>query len=339
MPSTIQIIVKARPQGAINASETFAPRSVPSPSPADLVDGQILVETLYLSLDPIMRDWLNADNGILETTLGNPMPGPTLARVLASRSSQASEGDLVTSFAGWVGSTILDEGAFEKVTYRHEELPLTDVLGVLGFTGLTAYGAMLRVGKPQKGETVLVSSAAGATGSVAAQLAKMRGARVVGIAGGAGKCEWVKSLGVDEVLDYKSAEYEAEFARVLQGGIDLYFDNVGGRTLELAINNINEFGRILLVGQTSSYNTETPYGIKSLLPIAPKSATITGFNIFPFLEHAAEARADLAQWLKDGTLKRTTTVVKGGLEAAPQGLVDLLAGKNMGKMLVEVKAE
>jgi NADPH-dependent curcumin reductase CurA len=225
MSSTTQILIKSRPQGAINASETFAPRSIPSPSPSDLVDGQILVETLYLSLDPIMRDWLNADNGIFETTLETPMPGPTLARVLFSRNSQASKGDLVTSFAGWVSLVILDEGAFEKVTYHHEGLPLTDLLGVLGLTGLTAYGAMLRVGKPQPGEMVLVSSAAGATGSVAAQLAKMRGARVVGIAGGADKCAWVKSLGVDEVLDYKSAEYEAEFARVLEGGIDLYFDN------------------------------------------------------------------------------------------------------------------
>ncbi|KAH7000314.1 hypothetical protein EDB80DRAFT_811438 [Ilyonectria destructans] len=338
-PSTLQIIIKARPSGAIIPSETFTSRTVPSPSEEDLNDGQILVETLYLSLDPVMRHWLNANNGILETTQGEPMPGPVLCRVLASRSPDVKTGDLITSFFGWVSTAVLSAGTFEKVSYLPASLPLTDAIGVLGFTGLTAYFGMLRVGKPQKGETVLVSSAAGATGSVAAQLAKMRGARVIGIAGGEKKGKWLRELGVDEVLDYKDERFEEEFVKAVGEGIDLYFDSVGGRTLELAIAHIKKFGRIIINGDTSGYNTSTPRGIKSLFPIAPKSATIQGFNIFHHLEDAPQARAELVQWLQDGTLQRTQTVVKGGLEAAPQGLADLFAGKNTGKMLVEVRSD
>ncbi|KAF7551221.1 hypothetical protein G7Z17_g5174 [Cylindrodendrum hubeiense] len=338
-PSNLQIIIKARPSDAIIPTEVFTSRTVPSSSKEDLNDGEILVETLYLSLDPVMRNWLNANNGILETTPGDPMPGPILARVLASHSSDIQTGDLVTSFSGWVSTAVLSAGTFEKVSYLPAGLPLTDILGVLGFTGLTAYFGMLRVGKPQPGETVVVSSAAGATGSVAAQLAKMRGARVVGIAGGEQKGKWLRELGVDVVLDYKDEEFEENFAKAVEGGIDLYFDSVGGRMLELAIANIKEFGRIIINGDTSGYNTSTPYGIKSLFPIAPKAATIQGLNIFMHLKDAAAARVELVQWLQDGTLRRTQTVIKGGLEAAPQGLVDLFAGKNTGKMLVEIKGE
>lgn len=224
-PSTLQIIIKTRPNGAIIPSETFTSRTVPPLSEEDLNDGQILVETLYLSLDPVMRNWLNANNGILETAPGEPMPGPVLCRVLASRSPDVKTGDLITSFSGWVSTTVLSTGTFEKVSYLPATLPLTDALGVLGFTGLTAYFGMLRVGKPQKGETVVVSSAAGATGSVAAQLAKMRGARVIGIAGGEQKGKWLRELGVDEVLDYKDERFEEEFVKAVGEGIDLYFDS------------------------------------------------------------------------------------------------------------------
>ncbi|KAK7426090.1 hypothetical protein QQZ08_007400 [Neonectria magnoliae] len=321
--STLQIIIKSRPHGAILPAEVFTTRTLPPLSEADLSDGEILIETLYLSLDPVMRDWLNADNGIRETTPGDVMSGPLLARVLASRSPALRPGALVTGFAPWASTSVVPAASLEDASFLPAGLPVIDVLGVLGFTGLTAYFAMLRVGRPQAGETVVVSSAAGATGSVAAQLAKIRGARVVGIAGGAAKGKWLEELGVDEVLDYKDGGFEDAFAKAVPDGIDLYFDNVGGRTLELVMENINEFGRIIL----------------SLFPLAPKSATVQGFNIFKYLKDAAAARAELAQWLQDGSLQRTQTVIKGGLEAAPQGLADLFEGKNTGKMLVEVKAD
>ncbi|KAH7144420.1 hypothetical protein B0J13DRAFT_44368 [Dactylonectria estremocensis] len=337
--STLQIVVKSRPTGAMVPGETFTSGTVPSPTEQDLEDGQLLVETLYLSLDPIMRRWLNAGNGIVKTTVGEPMPGFVLGRVLASRSPDLAAGDLVTAFSVWARAAVLPAGSFEKVDYLPASLPLTDVLGVLGLTGLTAYFGMLGIGKPKPGETVVVSSAAGATGSVAAQLAKIRGARVVAIAGGEQKGKWLRGLGVDEVLDYKDDAFEEKFAKAVGGGIDLYFDSVGGRMLELALANINKFARIILNGDISGYNTTTPHGIKSIFPIAPKSATIHGLNIFDHLKDAAPARAELGQWLQDGTLQRTQTVVEGGLEAAPQGLADLFTGKNTGKMLVEVRGD
>ncbi|KAK7398630.1 hypothetical protein QQX98_011990 [Neonectria punicea] len=340
--STLQIIIKSRPHGAILPAEVFTTRTLPPLTEIDLSDGEILIETLYLSLDPVMRDWLNANNGIRETTPGDVMTGPLLAGVLASRSPALRPGMLVTGFAPWAGVSVVPATSLEDASFLPAGLPVIDVLGVLGYTGLTAYFAMLRVGRPQAGETVVVSSAAGATGSVAAQLAKIRGARVVAIAGGAAKGKWLKELGVDEVLDYKDEGFEDAFAKAVPDGIDLYFDNVGGRTLELVMENINEFGRIILVGDTSSYNTDKPHGIKaslSLFPLAPKSASVQGFNIFKYLQDAAAARVELAQWLQDGSLQRTQTVIKGGLEAAPQGLADLFEGKNTGKMLVEVKAD
>ncbi|KPM38515.1 hypothetical protein AK830_g8040 [Neonectria ditissima] len=337
---TLQIIIKSRPHDAILPAEVFTSRTVPPPSPADLAPDEILIETLYLSLDPVMRDWLNASNGIRETTPGEVMSGPLLARVLASRSAALPVGTLVHGFAPWASVSAIPAAGLEDASaFLPAGLPVTDLLGVLGFTGLTAYFAMLRVGRPLPGETVVVSTAAGATGSVAAQLAKIRGARVVGIAGGPQKGRWLRELGVDEVLDYKDPGYEDAFAKAVAGGIDLYFDNVGGRTLELAIENIKESGRIIIVGATGDYNTSNPHRIKSLFPLAPKSATVHGFNIFKHLKDAAEARAELSQWLQDGTLKRTQTVIKGGLEAAPQGLADMFKGKNTGKMLVEVKAD
>ncbi|KAH7140778.1 hypothetical protein EDB81DRAFT_948552 [Dactylonectria macrodidyma] len=335
--SNLQIVIKSRPTGAMIPSETFTSRIVPPATEADLEDGQVLVETLYLSLDPIMRGWLNAGNGIVDTAVGEPMPGFILARVLTSRSPDLNPGDIVTAFSVWARTAVLPAGSVEKVTYLPAGLPLTDVLGVLGLTGLTAYFGMLGIGKPKPGEMVVVSSAAGATGSVAAQLAKIRGARVVAIAGGEQKGKWLRELGIDEVLDYKDDAFEEQFRKAMKGGIDLYFDSVGGRILELAIANMKAFGRIILNGDMSGYNTTTPHGIKSLFPIAPKSATIHGLNIFHHLKFAATARAELSQWLQDGTLQRTQTVVEGGLDAAPQGLADLFKGKNTGKMLVEVK--
>ncbi|KAF7559265.1 hypothetical protein G7046_g4902 [Stylonectria norvegica] len=262
--SNLQIVLASRPKGELIPSEVFTTKTIPSASAADLTDGQILVETLYLSLDPVMRKWLDPASYLFDIQLGDAMPGPVLARVLASRSPTASPGDLVTAWSGWVTTAVVDADKFE-VYVAPPGAKATDALGFLGFTGLTAYHGMLTVAKPTAGETVVVSAAAGATGSVAAQLAKIKGARVVGIAGSKEKVEWLKKLGVDEVVDYKEDGFEDKFVEAVKGGIDVYFDNVGGRILELAMDNMKDFGRILICGDVSGYNTDKPRGIKASL--------------------------------------------------------------------------
>ncbi|CAM1510215.1 Fc.00g005500.m01.CDS01 [Cosmosporella sp. VM-42] len=334
--SNLQIVLKSRPIGAFSPSETFIPKTGPALVASDLKPGQVLIETLYVSLDPVMRKWLNEDSYLFKIQPGDPMAGPALSRVVASRVDGVEPGQLVSGWTGWVSYAIVQEGAFEKFEVP-EGAKTTDALGVLGFTGLTGYFGMLRLGKPKKGETVVVSAAAGATGSVAAQIAKIQGAKVIGIAGSADKCAWLKELGVDVALDYKKADFEKQLEKAIEGGIDVYFDNVGGRILELAIESMKESGRIVICGDISGYDTDKPHRIKSLFPIAAKSVTVYGLNIFRYLAEAASAREELTRWLNEGKLKRTETILKGGLEAAPDGLKSLLEGGNIGKMLVEVK--
>lgn len=220
----LQIILKNRPTGAFSPSEAFTSKVSPAPNPADLEQGQVLTETLYVSVDPIMRMWLDRDNYLLKIEDESVMVAPALSRVLESRVESVKPGDLVTALSGWTTYAVLDEGSFEKFT-PPAGAKITDALGFLGFTGLTAYFAMLRVGKPKAGETVVVSAAAGAVGSVAAQLAKMQGARVVGIAGSSEKCAWLEELGVDVAVNYKEEGFEERFVEVVGGGIDVYFDN------------------------------------------------------------------------------------------------------------------
>lgn len=232
--ANIQITLTSRPHGVLDPSKTFAPKTVPIPSEADLQPGQILVETLYLSLDPVARKWLEEDNYFNHIALGDPMLGIGLDRVIASRSSKAQPGDLLTAWSGWVSYAVINEDKVIDLVKTPEGAKLTDALGVLGPTGLTAYLGLLRTGKaPQKGETVVVSAAAGATGSVAAQLAKIQGARVVGIAGGEDKGRWLKELGLDAVVDYKRDDFEQRFKEAVPNGIDLYYDN-GGLCLRCA---------------------------------------------------------------------------------------------------------
>ncbi|EXJ88221.1 hypothetical protein A1O1_05151 [Capronia coronata CBS 617.96] len=335
----VEVFLASVPENEIIPDKTFAQRTVPVPSASNLKEGQLLVETLYVSLDPILRKWLTAPNPAMNMKIGDRMLSPTLARVLASRFSTYEVGDLVNSWTGWVNYAIVDADQVQKAPLP-EGAKVSDALGLLGLTGLSAYVGMLRIGRPKKGETVVVSAAAGAVGNVAAQIAKIQGARVVGIAGGAEKCRFlVEELGFDAAVDYKAADFEEKFAEAVGAGIDVYFDNVGGKILQMALDKANKLSRIVICGAVSIYNkTDTYSGIKDAYRLALLSITVQGFNAFDYLSEFPNARGDILKWTQEGQLQRAETVVRGGLEKAPAALADLLKGKNVGKMVLEVKA-
>ncbi|KAK7941329.1 nadp-dependent leukotriene b4 12-hydroxydehydrogenase [Apiospora aurea] len=324
----IQTFVLAeRPTGNVEVGKTFKMEKGPAPTADQLKDGEILVEALYALLrSPV--------------AIGEKMRGASVAKVLASKNANVKEGSLVTGFTGWTEVAILGDKQFEVVELP-EGAEVTDALGVLGMTGLTAYFGLLRIGKPQKGDTVVVSGAAGATGSVVAQIAKLKGCRVVGIAGTDDKCAWLKSdLGLDEALNYKSPTFKADFAKATPDYINVYYDNVGGEILDLALARAAFRARFVMCGSISGYNNpnkEASAGIKNLFNVTAQRIHMEGFIVFDFLADYAEGRRELSQWLADGSLKRKATIVKGGLQQAEQAFSHLFEGKNTGKLLVEVK--
>ncbi|KAK7923458.1 zinc-binding dehydrogenase [Apiospora marii] len=338
----IQTFVLAeRPTGNVEVGKTFRMEKGPAPTADQLKDGEILVEALYLSLDPAMRGWLNDMRSYVPpVAIGEKMRGASVAKVLASKNANVKEGSLVTGFTGWTEIAILGDKQFEVV-----ELPkgaeVTDAVGVLGMTGLTAYFGLLKIGKPVKGDTVVVSGAAGATGSVVAQIAKLKGCRVVGIAGTDDKCAWLKQdLGLDEALNYKSPTFKEDFKKATPDFINVYYDNVGGEILDMALARAAFRSRFVMCGSISGYNNpnkEASAGIKNLFNVTAQRIHMEGFIVFDFIADYAEGRRELSQWLADGSLKRKATIVKGGLQEAERAFSHLFEGKNTGKLLVEVK--
>lgn len=324
------VVLAERPKGDIIPGQTFHQKTSPAPQASDLKEGEVLVETLYLSLDPAMRGWLDdVRSYIPPVQIGEVMRGSTIARVLASRSPRANEGDLVTAMTGWRELAVAGPREFETAS----DIPLppngkvTDLQGVLGMTGLTAYFGMTTIGKARPGETVVVSGAAGATGSVAAQMAKIAGARVVGLAGSDKKCAWLeKELGFDVCLNYKDPDFRKKFKEATPKYIDVYFDNVGGDILDMALSRANKNARFIMCGAISQYNSKDPKGPRQISKVITQRIRMEGFIVFDFIKEYPAARRQLAQWLAEGKLKRQETVVKGGLKVAEQALVDLFKG-------------
>ncbi|KAI0516707.1 hypothetical protein F5B22DRAFT_176444 [Xylaria bambusicola] len=317
--------------------ETFRLEKGPAPTADNLKDGQILVEALYLSLDPGARHWLNDSPSSL-VQRGDTMFGFTVSRVIASKSGLAKEGDIVTASSGWAEVAIVEEPNFSKA-----EIPkggrLTDLLGVLGVTGITAYIGLEKIGKPQTGETVVVSAAAGATGSVVGQIAKLRGCRVVGIAGSDEKCDWLKNeLGFDAALNYKKDTFKKDLAEATPNQIDVFWDNVGGEILDEALLHAKQNARFVICGAITTYNNpKDAKGVYNLAAVIMKSIRMEGFSVFNFVQEWPGARKALGGWLAEGKLKRKDTIVQGGLEKAEYAFRDLFQGKNRGKLLVEIK--
>ena len=275
------------------------------------------------------------------------MRGSNVARVLASRNPKVKEGDLVNASCGWTEVAVVGPQAFEVVPLPAGARPI-DALGVLGLTGLTAYFGMTRIGAPKPGETVVVSGAAGATGSIAGQIAKILGARVVGIAGGADKCRWLtEELGFDAAVDYKAPDFRKKLRDATPDYVNVYFDNVGGEILDFLLTRAARAARFVMCGSISGYNDlgkgsasgagEKRPGIQNLFNVVTQRIRMEGFIIFDYAAEFAAGREELGRWIADGRLKRKETIVRGGLKEAENAINQLFDGKNTGKLLVEVK--
>jgi NADPH-dependent curcumin reductase CurA len=299
--------------------------------------GQILVRISHISLDPAMRGWMDdVRSYIRPVALGEVMRAPAVGLVLASHHPGFVEGAWVTGLFG-VQEYALSDGRGVRVV-DPELAPLPRYLGALGITGLTAYFGMLDIGRPAPGETVVVSGAAGAVGSIAGQIARLLGARTVGIAGGAEKCRWLsEDLGFDEVIDYKLDNLRPQLRRAAPDGIDVYFDNVGGPMLDSALARLSVGARIVLCGAISQYNsTDGVTGPANYLSLLANRASMTGLIVFDYESRYDEATKRLLAWLNDGSLTAREHVSRGDLCQFPQLLLDLFAGANIGKLVLEL---
>jgi hypothetical protein len=332
-----QVLLAARPVGMIKESD-FSHREVPIPTPKE---GEYLVRNIYLSLDPTIRGWMNAQDTYMPAIkIGEVMRGGGLGVVVESKNPMYAKGDLVFGMIGWQDYCLGRADDAMPMMPVPKGGSLTAALSVLGITGITAYFGLLDVGQPKAGETVVVSGAAGATGSVAGQIAKIKGCRVVGLAGSADKCSWVTNdLGFDACINYKTEDVAARLKATCPRGIDVYFDNVGGAILDAVLGLIAQRARIVLCGAISMYNNvELPPGPKNYVALMIQRARMEGFIITDYLPRFPEAYLQLSQWVAEGKLKYAVDVVQG-LENATTAINRLFTGANTGKLLVQISPE
>lgn len=328
-----QFRLKTRPTGRIERSNfDFVEQPIPEPGP-----GEALVRVLYLSLDPTNRIWMSdMDQYMPPVAIGEVMRGGGVGVVVKSNSVRYKEGDRVSGLTGWQDYCIADEG-LRAMSVLPKDLPvdLPVMLGACGMTGLTAYFGLLELGRPKPGETVVVSAAAGAVGSVVGQIAKIKGCRAVGIAGGPEKCRHlIEDLGFDAAVDYKRDDWREQLAAATPDGIDVNFENVGGEIMEAVMARMNLFSRMPLCGMISGYNSGEPMRA-DYSPILMRRIEIRGFIVIDFMEKFAEGSMQLAQWVIEGKLKHRETIVEG-LENAPVAVNRLFDGQNIGKLVVKV---
>ena len=308
-----------------------------SPLPS-LTEGQALAKVLYLSIDPTMRVWMSdIPQYMPPVALGDVMRCIGLAQIVASRAKDFKQGDKIMGFTGLQQFVLVDTSQkqyFQKVP----PLPFVSdstFLGTLGVTGLTAYFGMMDIAKPQKGETLVVSAAAGATGSIAGQIGKIHGCRVVGIAGTQEKCIWLtRDLGFDAAIDYKQPDWKERLADATPKGIDIDFENVGGEIMQEVLNRMNLFGRVVLCGLISGYNRQDP-GLASFGTALIKRLRIQGFIVLDYAPKFMEAATQLGKWKMFGKLKDRETIVEG-IENAPSAINMLFTGANIGKLVVKL---
>ena len=334
-----QIVLAARPEGEPRDSD-FALTEVEIPEPGP---GELLLRTIYLSLDPYMRGRMSAGKSYAQPVeIGQVMVGGTVSEVVASNHPDFSPGDLVESYVGWRDYAISDGRGLRKLDPA--QAPISTALGVLGMPGMTAYTGLLNIGQPRPGETVVVAAASGAVGSVVGQIAKIKGCRAVGIAGGPEKCAFVeRELGFDACLDHRAPDLGRRLAGVCPTGIDVYFENVGGTVFEAVLPLLNPFARVPVCGLIAHYNaTELPPGPNKLpalmRAILTNRLTLRGFIVWDFAEQQGEFLDVVGGWMREGRIKYREDIVEG-LENAPQALIGLLRGRNFGKLLVRVSPE
>lgn len=333
--SNHQFRLAARPVGAVKRSDFHyveEPVRVPG-------DNEVLVKILYLSLDPAMRGWMNEGKSYIPPVpLGDVMRAVGVGKVIESKHPQFKAGDYVSGTLGVQEYVTLDGKLLGKVDPALAPLPVH--LGALGMTGMTAYFGLLDIGKPQPGQTVVVSGAAGAVGAIVGQIAKIKGCRAVGIAGGQQKCAYLtQQLGFDAAIDYKSDDVKKAVRQHCPQGVDVFFDNVGGDILDSVLTQLARKARIVICGAISQYNSTTGMkGPSNYMSLLVNRASMTGMVVFDYADHYAEAGREMAGWYKSGQLKTREDIVEG-LETFPETLLKLFSGENFGKLMLKVADE
>lgn len=341
MPSTSprvnrQVRLASRPHGTpVPENWLYTEESLP-----DLQDGDILVQTLYISIDPAMRGWMNGGKSYIRPVeINEVMRAGGVGQIIATRSPRFAVGDFVAGSTGvqayWQGAADNPYGGFQRINPDVAALPC--YLNALGMPGMTAYFGLLEVGLPKAGETVVVSGAAGAVGQTVGQVAKQKGCRVVGIAGGEEKCRFVvEELGFDACIDYKNTSVKDGLKQHCPQGVDIYFDNVGGEILDTVLTQINLKARIVICGAISQYNNTTPIqGPANYLALLVKRARMEGIVVFDYLSRYPEAVTQIGQWMEQGSFHSREDIVEG-LEQFPTALNMLFEGKNFGKLVLKL---
>ncbi|UZF94663.1 NADP-dependent oxidoreductase [Bosea sp. NBC_00550] len=336
-PDSVQIVLASRPEGRPSPAN-FRLEHAPIPT---ISDGQVLLKVLYLSLDPYMRGRMSAAKSYsAPVEIGQVMEGGTVAEVLESRDPDFKPGDIVLSHSGWQSHAVASGSQLRKLDPA--SAPVTTALGVLGMPGFTAYAGLLTIGQPKPGETVVVAAASGPVGSAVGQIARIKGARAVGIAGGAEKCAFVRdTFGFDAVIDHRDPDMAGKLAAACPDGIDVYFENVGGHVWDAVFPLLNTFARIPVCGLVAQYNASGDFPGPDRLPVLmrqvlSKSLTIRGFIQREFAAAQAPTfRQEMARWIADGAVKYKEDIVQG-LENAPEAFIGLLEGRNFGKLIVKL---
>lgn len=330
-----QILLAARPHGEPGPDNfKLAETAIPQAGP-----GQMLLRTIYLSLDPYMRGRMNAGPSYAPPVeVGAVMEGGAVSMVVASNLSGYKEGDIVLASTGWQEYALSKGEGVQKVDPTRG--PISYALGVLGMPGLTAYTGLLNIGKPQAGETLVVAAAAGAVGLVVGQIAKLKGCRVVGIAGGEKKCRFVKELGFDDCLDHRQPDLAERLQSACPKGIDIYFESVGGKVFDAVLPSLNNFARVPVCGLVAHYNdTELPAEPNRvpllMQQVLGKRLTVQGFIVLDHASQIPDFNRDMGNWLREGRVKYREDVTDG-LENAPRELIGLLKGENFGKKIIRV---
>jgi len=326
-----QILLKSRPEGAPSL-DNFELAESPTPEPGE---GEVLMRNVYLSLDPYMRGRMSAAKSYAKpAAIGQPMVGGTVGEIVRSRHPQYAAGDIVLGYGGWQDYALSNGAGLRKLDPA--AAPVSTALGVLGMPGMTAYVGLLEIGQPKPGETVVVAAASGAVGSVVGQIAKIKGCRAVGIAGGADKCRFVvDQLGFDACVDHRAADFAGHLEAACPAGIDVYFENVGGVVQQTVWPLLNDFARIPVCGLIAQYDATVPLPGPDMFSVLRKRLLIRGFIVWDFAAKQADFLRDVGEWVRSGRLKYREDVVEG-LEKAPAAFLGMLRGKNFGKTLVRI---
>jgi NADPH-dependent curcumin reductase CurA len=331
MPKNRRILLKNRPTGAPSTND-FELAEGPLPEPRD---GEVLTRTLFLSLDPYMRGRMSAAKSYAKPVgLGDVMTGGTVGEVVTSHHQGLAPGDIVVGQGGWQDYAALPGALLRKLDPNLA--PISTALGVLGMPGMTAYVGLLDIGRPKAGETVVVSAASGAVGAVVGQIAKIHGCRVVGVAGGQAKVDYVvRELGFDAAVDHRAPDLAEKLAAAAPQGVDVYFENVGGATQKAVWPLLNDFARIAVCGLIAQYNEPTPPPGPPILDVLRKRLTVQGFIVSDHGRRQPDFLRDVGGWVRAGKVKYREDIVDG-LENAPEAFIGLLQGKNFGKLVVKV---